>query len=206
MTPQKWSQVVWNNNYPPNLYNPCRATTPLELFHSYSNAPITVIIHRFPPLPFYHTGCCIDLTSRSWRTRKANRTNTHIHLTFHPHTPPPLTRTTTNHMLPHGIRRGPSRSSPLFLTLLLRTAKWASAWPLQWVPEPCQKTPPPLQYLRSKPSYEFHFEGFIKFQLFGGRVGSNPRCQSKNIEMKYKTHIELVHELYGTCFQHNVRN
>jgi hypothetical protein len=23
----------------------------------------------------------------------------------------------------------------------------------------------------------------------------NPRCQSKNIEMKYKTHIEFVHEM-----------
>jgi hypothetical protein len=30
---------------------------------------------------------------------------------------------------------------------------------------------------------------------------------SKNIEMKYKTHIKsLVHELYGTCFQYNVKN
>ena len=26
----------------------------------------------------------------------------------------------------------------------------------------------------------------------GQRVGSNPRRQSKNIEMKYKTHIKLV--------------
>jgi hypothetical protein len=43
----------------------------------------------------------------------------------------------------------------------------------------------------------------LEFQLKGG---SNPRCQSKNIELKYKTHIKLVHELYGECFQHNVKN
>ena len=28
----------------------------------------------------------------------------------------------------------------------------------------------------------------------------------QNIEMKYKTHIKLVHELYDTCFQYNVKN
>ena len=32
----------------------------------------------------------------------------------------------------------------------------------------------------------------------------NPRRQSKNIELKYETHIKLVHELCGTCFQYNV--
>ena len=41
----------------------------------------------------------------------------------------------------------------------------------------------------------------LKFQFFSWRVGSNPRRQSKNIKMKYKTHIELVHQLYDTCFQ-----
>jgi hypothetical protein len=40
----------------------------------------------------------------------------------------------------------------------------------------------------------------LKYQLFSWRVGSNPRHQSKYIEMKYKTHIKLVHEFYGTCF------
>ena len=30
--------------------------------------------------------------------------------------------------------------------------------------------------------------------------------KSKNIEMKYKTHVKLVHELYGTCVQYNVDN
>ena len=40
----------------------------------------------------------------------------------------------------------------------------------------------------------------FKFQPFSLRLGSNPRRQSKNIKMKYKTHIELVHESYGTCF------
>ena len=34
---------------------------------------------------------------------------------------------------------------------------------------------------------------------------SNPRRQSMNIEMKYKAHIKLVHELYGTCLQYNVK-
>ena len=29
--------------------------------------------------------------------------------------------------------------------------------------------------------------------------------KSKNIEMNYKTHIKLVYELYGTCFQYNVK-
>ena len=32
------------------------------------------------------------------------------------------------------------------------------------------------------------------------------RRQSRNIEMKYKTHIKLVHELYCTCFQYIVKN
>ena len=33
--------------------------------------------------------------------------------------------------------------------------------------------------------------------------GPHPRHQSKNLEMKYKTHIKLVHESYGTYFQYN---
>ena len=42
-----------------------------------------------------------------------------------------------------------------------------------------------------KPSYEFHFEAFLKFECFSWRVGSDPRHQSKNIEMKlYIIHIE----------------
>ena len=40
----------------------------------------------------------------------------------------------------------------------------------------------------------------LKFEPFSWRVGSNPRLQSKNIEMEYKTHIKLVHELNGTWF------
>ena len=40
----------------------------------------------------------------------------------------------------------------------------------------------------------------LKFQPFSRTAGSNPRRQSKNIEMKYKTHIKLVHGLHGTCF------
>jgi hypothetical protein len=45
----------------------------------------------------------------------------------------------------------------------------------------------------------------LKFRLFGWKSNSNSRRQSKNIEMKYKTHIKLVHELYSTCFEYNVR-
>ena len=39
-----------------------------------------------------------------------------------------------------------------------------------------------------------------KSQPFRWRAGSNSRHQTKNIEMKCRTHIKLVHELYGTCF------
>ena len=46
----------------------------------------------------------------------------------------------------------------------------------------------------------------LKFQHFSWRVSWNPRRQSKNIELKYKTHIKLVHELYGTCFSIMWRN
>ena len=59
-----------------------------------------------------------------------------------------------------------------------------------------------------KPSYEFHFEGLLnfsfsveglvqiiwralKFQSFSWQVGSNPRHQSMNIEMKYKTELKI---------------
>ena len=46
-----------------------------------------------------------------------------------------------------------------------------------------------------------------KFQPFSWRVGSNPRRRPKNVEMKYNTRIvELVHGLYGTWFQYNVKN
>ena len=60
----------------------------------------------------------------------------------------------------------------------------------------------PIQWSRSKPSYEFQFEGLSNFSPW--KVGSNPRHQSKNIEMKYKTHFKLVHESYDTCFEYNV--
>ena len=36
----------------------------------------------------------------------------------------------------------------------------------------------------------------VKIQLFSWRVSSNPRHQSKNIEMNYMSHIKLVHEFY----------
>ena len=50
------------------------------------------------------------------------------------------------------------------------------------------------------------FLRLLKFQLFSWRVDSNPRCQSKSIEMEYKTHIKLVHDLYDICFQYDVKN
>ena len=40
----------------------------------------------------------------------------------------------------------------------------------------------------------------LEVQPFSWRASSKPRRQSKNIEMKCKTHIKLVHELYATCF------
>ena len=57
--------------------------------------------------------------------------------------------------------------------------------------------------MRLKSSYEFHFEGLSNFSsLVEGLVKS--KTPTKNTEMKYKTHIKLVHELYGTQFQYNV--
>jgi hypothetical protein len=46
----------------------------------------------------------------------------------------------------------------------------------------------------------------LNFQPSGSRVGSSPIHQPKNIKMKYKTHVKLVHELYGACFQYNTKN
>ena len=62
------------------------------------------------------------------------------------------------------------------------------------------------QCSRLKPSYEFHLEGLSNFNHSTEGLGSDPRRQSKNIEMEYKTHIKLVHELHGTRFQYNVKN
>ena len=59
---------------------------------------------------------------------------------------------------------------------------------------------------RWEPSHEFHFEGLSNFsRSVEGLVQFNPRRQSKNIELKYKIRVELVHGLYGTCFQYNVK-
>ena len=41
----------------------------------------------------------------------------------------------------------------------------------------------------------FSIEGMVQIQ-----------GKSKNIEMKYKTLIKFVHELYGTCFNYNVNS
>ena len=46
----------------------------------------------------------------------------------------------------------------------------------------------------------------LKFQPFSWRARSKPRRQSKNTQTKYNTHINLVHDLYDTCFQYNVKN
>ena len=67
---------------------------------------------------------------------------------------------------------------------------WCSTWvwsnlPMDW-----------------SPSYEFQFEGLLNFNpSFEGLVQIQ---DVKNIEMKCKTHIKLVCESYGTCFQYNV--
>ena len=46
------------------------------------------------------------------------------------------------------------------------------------------------QCSRLKLSYGFHFEGLSKFSLsFSRRARLKPRCQFKNMEMKYKTRI-----------------
>jgi hypothetical protein len=55
------------------------------------------------------------------------------------------------------------------------------------------------------PHKSSHFEEFSNFSPSAKRVGSNPRRQFKNIEIKYKTRVKLVHELYDICFQYNVK-
>ena len=62
------------------------------------------------------------------------------------------------------------------------------------------------QCSRLKSSYEFHYEGLSNFNVFNWRDGSNPRRQSKNIELKYKIRTKLVHGLCGTCFQYSAKN
>ena len=61
------------------------------------------------------------------------------------------------------------------------------------------------QWSRLKPSNGFHFEGLSNFSPSVEMLVQIQEHQSKNTEMKlYKTHIKLVHEWYGTCFQYNV--
>ena len=61
------------------------------------------------------------------------------------------------------------------------------------------------QWSRLKPSLEFHFEGLSNFS---SSVEGLVKIQDINprIQMKYKTHIKLVHRLYGTCSECNVKN
>jgi len=61
------------------------------------------------------------------------------------------------------------------------------------------------QCSRLKPSYEFHLKG-SQFSALQLKRWFKSKMSIKNIEMKYKTHIKLVHELYGTCFMYNVKN
>jgi hypothetical protein len=57
------------------------------------------------------------------------------------------------------------------------------------------------QHSRLKPSHEFHFEGLSNFSSsVEGLVQIQDVDPKNNIEMKHKTHIKLVHGLYGTCF------
>ena len=47
----------------------------------------------------------------------------------------------------------------------------------------------------------------MSFTLKGSQISAiqlKGWFKSKNIKIKYKTHIKLVHELYGTCFRYNV--
>ena len=62
------------------------------------------------------------------------------------------------------------------------------------------------QCSRLKPSYEFHFEGLSNLSALVEGLVQIQDVKSKNIEMKYKTHIKLVHKFYGACFQYNVKN
>jgi hypothetical protein len=52
---------------------------------------------------------------------------------------------------------------------------------------------------------KFILKGF-QISTLQWRVGSNPRRQSKYVEMKYKARIKPVHELCDTCSQNNVKN
>ena len=58
----------------------------------------------------------------------------------------------------------------------------------------------------TKSSYEFHFGGLSNFSSSIEGLVQTQDVNSRISEIKYKTHIELVHELYGTCFQYNVKN
>ena len=60
------------------------------------------------------------------------------------------------------------------------------------------------QCTRLKPSYEFHFWRALKISTLQLKGWFKSRLQSKNIKMKYKIHIKVVHELCGTCFRYNV--
>jgi hypothetical protein len=51
------------------------------------------------------------------------------------------------------------------------------------------------QCSRLKPSYEFHLEGLSNFSPSIEGLVSDPRHQSKNVEMKYKAHSKLVHDI-----------
>ena len=79
-------------------------------------------------------------------------------------------------------------------------------------PRPLLRQPRCLAFQAFQPVFKIEallwvsFWRALTFQPFYWRAESNPRRQSKNIEMKYKTHIKLVHESYGTCFQYNVKN
>ena len=57
-----------------------------------------------------------------------------------------------------------------------------------------------------KLSYEFHFEGLWDFSASVEGLVQIQDVDLRNIEMKYEIRIELVHELYGTCFQYDVKN
>ena len=53
----------------------------------------------------------------------------------------------------------------------------------------------------------------MSFILKGSQISAHQlkgllksKTSIQELEMKYKTHVKLVHELYGTCFEYNVKN
>ena len=114
-------------------------------------------------------------------------------------------------------------SEELWAPLLLCEVNWDSLNLCdQWETFECNGHKPsvpyakwPLSYPKVRRAAGIEIKGLIwvssqralKSQPFNRSVASNPRCQSENIEMKYKPHTKLAHESHtGTCFQRRTKN